>query len=101
MRIPTDDDLEILSGLCATGVRVAVVFVSGTMLQGNPMVPVIRVGFEGDVDVKLKEADSAEQICDAVLRCIRDVAVRKAETRAERLGDLGFQITRGLEGISL
>ncbi|HEX7860761.1 MAG TPA: UxaA family hydrolase [Verrucomicrobiae bacterium] len=101
MRCPTDDDLEIITGLCGTGIQVAVLFVSGTMVAGNPMVPTIRVGFGGEVDATVKEEDSAESIFEAILKVLERVLLEKQKTAAERVGDLGFQITRGYEGISL
>ena len=101
MRCPTDDDLEIITGLCGTGIEVAVLFVSGTMVAGNPMVPTIRVGFAGEVDATVKEEDSAESIFEAILKVLERVLLEKQKTAAERVGDLGFQITRGYEGISL
>ena len=49
----------------------------------------------------MKEEDSAESIFEAILKVLERVLLEKQKTAAERVGDLGFQITRGYEGISL
>lgn len=100
MECPTDDDLEIVTGLGATGVEMMVVYASELMVAGNPLVPTIRVGL-GEVDVSVRESDSAEEIAHALLRLLGEVQRGEQTTVTERTRNLGFQITRGREGISL
>ena len=101
METPTDDSIEILTGLGATGAEMIVVFSENSVFPGNPMVPTIRIGRTGEVDLAICETDSAEAIVDQILRVISEVRSGIRRVSAERLGDVAFQITRGYEGISL
>jgi altronate dehydratase len=101
MECPTDDSMEIVTGLGAAGVEMIVGFVDGVAVPGNPVVPTLRVGVQGEVDVLADEGESSEELALRVLQFM--ISVKRAEvmTVADRLRDLGFQITRGREGISL
>jgi altronate dehydratase len=101
METPTNDDVEIVTGLGATGVEVIVVYGDDSVLPGNPMVPTIRVGGGAEVDVKVDNKDSAEVIAEILLQLISEVRNGRRRTSADRLGNVAFQITRGYEGISL
>lgn len=100
MECPTDDDLEIVTGLGATGAELMVVYAAELMVAGNPLVATIRVGV-GEVDLALQESDSAEEIAERLVRLMASVRRGEQGTVAERTRNVGFQITRGYEGISL
>ena len=101
METPTEDDLEILTGLGATGVEMMVVYVRDAIVPGNPLVPTIRVGELGDVDLVVKETDAAEAIAEQLMRLMGEVRQGEKVPRADGTRNIGFQITRGYEGISL
>jgi altronate dehydratase len=101
MQTPTSDVIEILTGLGATGAEIIILFSLHAALPGNAMIPTIRVGAAGEVDVQIHENDSAEWIVDQMLRVISEVRTGARRVTADRLGDVAFQITRGYEGISL
>jgi altronate dehydratase len=101
MGVPTDDDLEILTGLGATGVEIIVVYVRDAMVPGNPLVPTIRVGEDGEIDLVARASDSAEAIAEGLLRLIQGLRHGDKLTTADETRNVGFQITRGYEGISL
>ena len=99
MDCPTDDDLEIVTGLGATGVQMLVVYVPDVVLPGNPVVPTIQVGAK--LDLELRDTESAAEIAEGLFALMRQVKEGKRRLVAERVGNIGFQITRGYEGISL
>lgn len=101
METPTDDDVEIVTGLGATGAEIIIVYVADSAMPGNPMVPTIRVGRGAEVDLKVEEKDSAEAISERLLQLISEVRNGRRSVSADRLGNVAFQITRGYEGISL
>ena len=101
METPTDDDVEVVTGLGATGVEVVVAYAADSVLPGNPMVPTIRVGAGAEVDLAVEEEDSAEVIAERLLQLLSDVRNGRRHVSADRLGNVAFQITRGYEGISL
>jgi altronate dehydratase len=101
METPTDEDVEIVTGLGATGAVIIAVYGGDSVLPGNPMVPTIRVGRGAEVDLKVDEKDSAEAIAESLLQLISEVRNGRRRVSADRLGNVAFQITRGYEGISL
>jgi altronate dehydratase len=100
MECPTDDDLEILTGLGATGVQM-ILYYAISLLPGNPLVPTIRLGSAPGADLLVSPDDSADSIVAGVLALMREVRPGKKITTAEATRNIGFQITRGVEGISL
>ena len=101
METPTDDGVEIVTGLGATGAEIIVVYVEKLVLPGNPMIPTLRVGGGAEVDLKVDKKDSAEVIAERLLQLISEVRDGRLRVSADRLGNVAFQITRGYEGISL
>jgi altronate dehydratase len=101
MDCPTDDELEIVSGLGATGVEVILTYQVEGIAPGNPVVPTIRIGGNLEVDVKMGEEEVSEEMAERIIGLMQKVRLGKARLAADRLRDVGFQITRGTEGISL
>jgi altronate dehydratase len=132
MESATDDWLENLTGLGATGVHLMLAFLGDTPRQGHPLVPVLRIGRRRSViltaDAEPKEADHPEHDrssrchrkdvadpsdldvvlpgdprsqVDRILRAVADVASRRVVPRALSEGSHGFQISRGMTGISV
>lgn len=91
MRTPTDHFVEIISGLGATGVELILVWTPDTAVQGHPFVPVYQIGPAG--------ADLRESSPEAIIALILRAA--SGEQAPALASHSDFQITRGLEGLSL
>jgi altronate dehydratase len=85
MRAPTSDFTEILTGLGATGVELIVIWNDGPPVQAHPFIPCLQ----------LAENETARQLIDRVVRA----ASGELPIASPAFAD--FQITRGLEGVSL
>jgi altronate dehydratase len=90
MRTPTNDVTEILSGLGATGVELIVLWNEGAPVQHHPFIPVIEVG-----PALFENENAAAQLLSLIVRA----ASGEIEPASQAYTD--FQITRGLEGVSL
>ena len=102
MECPTDDDLEIVTGLAATGAQLIIVFEPGTVLPGNPLVPMLQVAREGsDFDFLGPASLEPDEIAEQLLELMVEVRSGKRIPAAQRVSNVAFQITRGYEGISL
>lgn len=108
MECPTDDLVEILTGLGATGAELLIAFDDKTLVPGNPLVPTVQIATDRlprhlhpDVDILVAESASAEEIADALLERIAEIRTGRRAPRSRALGNIAFQITRGETGISL
>ena len=107
MDTPTAHWVETLTGLGAAGVEVIVAAVSQVPRQAHPMVPVLQVaevasplsGFAADIDLALTGLSSGWP--EQILRQIIATADGTYAPRLYQLGNVDFQITRGLLGVSL
>ena len=106
MESPTDDPAEILTGLGATGATILLAYSSDQIIPAHPLIPVLQFCTEGqgkeggERDFLLPPKDPEAQalvIAQGIARTLRD----EEPTRAEQLGNIAFQITRGFTGISL
>jgi len=103
MEAPTSDPTECVTGLGATGAEVMLAHVAGRPLQAHRMVPLVQASaspaFAEDLDVVLggDPAGWGGALLDAVL----DVASRRTAPKGSAQGNVGFQITRGLLGVSM
>jgi altronate dehydratase len=91
MRAPTDDFMEIVTGIGATGVELIVIWNEGAPVQVHPFIPTVQIGpatFEG-------KEKTARQIIELIVRAASGEMALPSQTYAD------FQITRGLEGVSL
>ena len=107
MEAPSRHVVETLTGLGATGVEVILAHAGREPLQSHPMIPTLQVtaeetqplGATEDFDLILEGEPSPwpEQLLGLVL----DVASRRYTPRLFAQGNVDFQITRGLIGISI
>lgn len=91
MRTPTADVTEIFTGIGATGVELIVYWNDAAPVQHHPFIPVFEIGPD---DVGKKE-DAAAQLLSLIVRAASGELPFASTTYAD------FQITRGLEGVSL
>lgn len=105
MESPTGDPMEAATGLGATGVEVMAAHVSGRPLTAHRMVPLVQVStdeetvskYGEDLDVALEEVGDSGAVLDTIL----DVASRRYTPKLFGRGNVGFQFTRGLLGVSM
>ncbi|MCB0163985.1 MAG: UxaA family hydrolase [Anaerolineae bacterium] len=107
METPSTHWVESLTGLGATGVEVIVAYVGEHPLQSHPLIPVLQITAEAAVQQRFGDdmdlwltGDSnlwAEHILDHIIALI----THRATPKLYRQGNIDFQITRGLLGISL
>ncbi len=107
METPTAHWVETLTGLAATGVELIVAWVGEHPLQTHPLTPLLQVtdradvlaAFAADIDLALSGDPAAwpQQIAER----IADVAAKRYAPRLYQLGNIDFQVTRGLLGVSM
>jgi altronate dehydratase len=110
MATPTAPLIEALTGLGGTGVHLILAHVADAPVQGHPLIPTLQVAtagsraaaFAGDLDFVIDSgtADTGH-IRDELLGRIRDTLAQDYAPRAWARGHTGFQLTRGLLGVSL
>ena len=110
MEAPTDHVVETLTGLGATGVDLMFAHVVGHPLQAHRMIPLIQATTEGttgsiyEADLDLLPADenwTPERFSVQMLETILEVASRRYTPKLYGKGNIDFQFTRGLLGISM
>lgn len=107
MRAPTADWMETATGLGATGAHLLLAHVTGTPPSAHRMVPLLRATADpatasasaADLDVVL--TGDRPQWTDQLLDAVVAVAGRELVPAAMRTADVGFQVTRGLLGVSI
>jgi hypothetical protein len=107
MEAPTTNPTETATGLGASGVEVMVAHVSGRPLQAHRMIPLLQVSSDPettkehaeDLDVIL-EGDPSSWT-ESLLGCVLEVASRRYTPKLYGQGNVGFQLTRGLLGVSM
>lgn len=105
METPSRHAVETLTGLGATGVEIILAYVGSEPVQSHPMIPTLQVtakaagGAPEDFDLVLSGAPSrgAEELLGRVL----EVASGRYTPKLFGYGNVDFQITRGLLGISV
>jgi altronate dehydratase len=99
--------IETLTGLGATGVELILTYVGEHPMPGHPLVPVIQVTAAETVqqrygqDLDLILAGEAAGWTDQILQLLARVISHQYTPRLQRQGNIDFQITRGLLGVSL
>ena len=107
METPTQHWVETLTGLGATGVDIIVASVGEHPLQTHPMVPLLQITDRADIDAAFGADMDLHLTGDpagwpsAILALIADVAGRRYAPRLYQLGNIDFQVTRGLLGVSM
>lgn len=109
MQCPTDDPVEALAGLGACGATVLLTYSDEGVLPGHPLIPVLQIASQGKLAPALEpekdlfldaSRNLRDQACE-LLESIARVHQGIAKTRAQAVGNISFQITRGATGISL
>ena len=107
METPTAHWVETLTGLGASGVDVIVAYVGEHPLQTHPMIPLLQITDDGQVhaaygdDLDLWLDGPADQWPTAILERIAAVAGHTYAPQLYQLGNIDFQVTRGLLGVSM
>ena len=97
MAMPTRDRGEILTGLGASGVEL-ILSISEKPMSGHPMIPVLQVSESGNSGMDIALGDNPlEELLDGIVDTLSGAYVPKAV----RSGNVNFQVTRGLLGVSL
>ncbi len=107
METPTSHWAETLTGLGGTGVEAVLAYVGGHPVEGHPLLPVLQVSGEefveqryaADMDAILGDdpAGWAEEMADLLAATLG----RSYRSRAAQVGNIDFQFTRGLLGVSM
>jgi len=107
MEAPTSHWAETLTGLGGTGVEVVLAYVGGHPVEGHPLLPVLQVTGEesveqryaADMDAVLGDdpAGWAQEMADLLAATLG----RTHQPQASRVGNIDFQFTRGLLGVSM
>jgi altronate dehydratase len=107
METPSEHWVETLTGLAATGVELILAYVGEHPMPSHPLVPVIQITATEAVqqrygqDLDLVLAGEASGWSDKMLQLIIDGITHQYKPRLHQQGNIDFQITRGLLGISL
>jgi altronate dehydratase len=107
METPTAHWVETLTGLGATGVDVIVAYNGEHPLQAHPMIPMLQIAdnphvldrYAVDMDLALTGDPAAWS--SAILAQIAALADNTYAPRLYSLGNVDFQVTRGLLGVSM
>ncbi|MEM7032965.1 MAG: UxaA family hydrolase [Chloroflexota bacterium] len=107
MEMPSQHWVETLVGLGATGVEVMLAYIGEHPMQAHPLVPVVQV--TADEGVQVRYGADLDLVFDgqgelgtlSLLTLLADVVSRRKQPKLYQQGNVDFQITRGLLGISL
>ena len=105
MEAPSAHWVETLTGLGATGVEILLAWPGDRPAQGHPMLPMIQIagaassarGADFDLALEGEPGRWAEQILSRVV----EVAGRRYVPKRFEQGDVDFQMTRGLLGLTV
>jgi len=102
METPTDQPTEILTGLAATGVELGFVHIEGAPLQSHAMVPLVQVSTDTTTQENFgSDLDLGSVDVEEMLGLIVEVASREYVPKLHSRGNIDFQLTRGLLGVSM
>jgi altronate dehydratase len=107
METPTEHWVETLTGLAATGVEIILALIGQQPMQTHPLTPVLQVtadptvaaAFDADLDLVLDEG--VDDWLDPLLKLIVHTLQRDYAPRLYQQGNIDFQLTRGLLGVTL
>jgi altronate dehydratase len=107
MEAPTDHWVETITGLAASGVELMIALVNRQPMQTHPFVPILQVATEqaiqqtyaSDLDLLLTGIPAAW--VDQILARCKQVIEQSYTPRLFEQGNVDFQITRGLLGVTL
>ena len=107
METPTEHWTETVTGLGGAGVEAILAYAGSHPIEGHPLVPVLQVTsdenvaqrFADDMDALLERDPDGwpQQLADLLAQTLGG----QRQPKATRSGNIDFQFTRGLLGISL
>jgi len=101
MAMPTRDWGEILTGLGASGVEVMLALTNQHTLPGHPMIPVLQASEQPLAEVDVVFSGDGEQMQANLLERVVATLAHEYTPRVVQHGNVYFQVTRGLLGVSL
>ena len=107
MENPSSHWAETLTGLAATGVELIIAHLGQHPMQSHPLVPVIQISSDTTVqnqygaDIDLALTGSTDTWPDQILQKLIDVIEHRHTPKLHQQGNIDFQITRGLLGVSM
>lgn len=101
MAMPTHDWGETLTGLGAAGVELILACTHAQPITGHPMIPVLTVSDTASPDADVLLSDNIADNTAQVLSTIVDTLAHRYTPALVRSGNVNFQVTRGLLGVSL
>lgn len=100
MAMPTRDWGEMLTGLGASGVEVILGYSEGQLMPGHPMIPMLQASSRNnDEDITL--TDDALANTENLLDLLVETLAQRYVPKVVQSGNVYFQVTRGLLGVSL
>lgn len=107
METPTEHWVETLTGLAATGVELILAYVGEHPMQTHPLVPVVQVTAEPAVqqqygaDLDLILTGEPDEWQNELFKLITRVLEHTYAPKLYQQGNIDFQLTRGLLGVTL
>jgi altronate dehydratase len=101
MDTPSGHWVEILTGLGATGVEVLLAAPGAHPAQGHPMIPMLQLGAATGAGFDWVSGGEAGYWAGELLELVADLASRRYTPARFALGDVDFQLTRGLLGLTV
>ncbi len=107
METPTQHWVETMTGLAATGVELIIALINDRPMQTHPFVPLLQVAsnliiqksYADDLDLKL--IGNPSDWNDQILNLCKQVIEHQYTPQLYKQGNVDFQFTRGLLGVSL
>lgn len=104
---PGEDWLEVSAALAAAGAHAVVVHVVGSAVPGHPFVPVLQIS--ADPDTVARNGDDLDAVLtgdtpagtEHLAELVTDAVEDRHAPRSDRSGLIGFQVSRGLLGVSM
>ena len=109
MDAPTENLVETMTGLGATGVELMLAHIAQVPLQGHPMIPLVQVSadpgvkarYGKDLDKALPETENLTPIVTLLEGLVGRTLSGDYQPKLFSRGVTEFQLTRGRLGISL
>ena len=101
MEMPTQNWQEIVTGLGASGAHIMVYLGDNTTTAGHPFIPLLQFSGKKDNGDLYWSEEELNNGGGNVLKLVIDTLCEMYTPLRKELGNLDFQITRGLYGVSL
>jgi altronate dehydratase len=109
MATPTQHWVETLVGMGAGGTQLFLAHVGQQPMPGHPLVPLLQItseaqvaaSYSADLDLSLIGAEGMANGVEQALHLVQQTMAGGYTPAAERIGNLDFQLTRGLLTVSL